>query len=88
MLCATFAARYAPDLAEIVIVTDQSAAAFLALPAKTRVATLSDETRGGDYPYKQIFLSRLVKMQAPLQARNSDDRFRFEFAIDAANCAA
>ncbi|MGL9723665.1 hypothetical protein [Sodalis sp. (in: enterobacteria)] len=69
LLSATFAARYAPDLAEIVIVTDQSAAAFPVLPAKTRVATLSDETRGGDYPYKQIFLSRLVKMQAPLQSR-------------------
>lgn len=33
LLSATFAARFAPALTEIVIVTDQSAAAFPALPA-------------------------------------------------------
>lgn len=69
LLSASFATRFAPDLQEIVIVTDQGVDKFPPLPPKVRVATLTDSTRAGDYQYKQIYLSRLVKMQAPLQAR-------------------
>ncbi|WP_264289657.1 hypothetical protein [Duffyella gerundensis] len=68
-LCALFAERYAPDLQEIVIVSDQPAASFGILPAKTRVVTLEVPLRDGDYRYKQIYRSRLIKLQAPLQAR-------------------
>ncbi|WP_410012732.1 hypothetical protein ACL2XG_15470 [Sodalis sp. RH24] len=69
MLSATFAQRYAQEVREIVIVTDQPAHKFPPLPEKVRIVTLALETRDGDYRYKQIYLSRLVKLQAPLQAR-------------------
>ncbi|NDL64794.1 hypothetical protein [Acerihabitans arboris] len=69
MLSATFAQRYAQDVQEIVIVTDQPAQKFPLLPEKARVVTLATETRDGVYRYKQIYLSRLIKLQAPLQAR-------------------
>lgn len=68
-LSATFAQRYAQEVQEIVIVTDQPAQKFPPLPEKVRVVTLATETRDGNYRYKQIYLSRLVKLQAPLQAR-------------------
>ncbi|WP_413736544.1 hypothetical protein ACL2XP_27285 [Sodalis sp. RH21] len=69
VLSAAFAERFAGAVQEIVIVTDQPAHKFPLLPAKVRVVTLATETRTGDYQYKQIYLSRLVKLQAPLQAR-------------------
>lgn len=69
LLSATFAERYAPDLEEIVIVSDQPESAFGALPAKTRVVTLDLPKREETYRYKQIYLSRLVKLNAPMQAR-------------------
>lgn len=68
-LSATFAARFATQAEEIVIVSDQPAAAFGELPAKTRVATLEVPHREANYRYKQIYRSRLIKLQAPLQAR-------------------
>lgn len=69
LLSATFAERFAPDLEEIVIVSDQPESAFGELPAKTRVVTLDLPKREESYRYKQIYLSRLVKLNAPLQAR-------------------
>lgn len=69
MLSATFAQRYAPEVREIVIVTDQPEHKFPPLPEKARVVTLATATREGEYRYKQIYLSRLFKLQAPLQAR-------------------
>lgn len=69
LLSATFAARFATQAEEIVIVSDQPAAAFSELPAKTRVATLDVPHREGNYRYKQIYRSRLIKLQAPLQAK-------------------
>lgn len=69
LLSATFAERYAPGLEEIVIVSDQPADAFGTLPAKTRVVTLTLPQREETYRYKQIYLSRLIKLNAPLQAR-------------------
>ncbi len=68
LLCATFAQRYADAVQEIVIVTDQPRHKFPSLPDKARVVTLTLDTRTGNYPYKQLYLSRLVKLQAPLQA--------------------
>lgn len=68
-LSALFAARFAPDIQEIVIVSDQPVAAFGALPAKTRVVTLDVPLREESYRYKQIYRSRLIKLQAPLQAK-------------------
>lgn len=69
LLSATFAERFAPDLEEIVIVSDQPESAFGELPSKTRVVTLDLPKREEDYRYKQIYLSRLVKLNAPLHAR-------------------
>lgn len=69
LLSATFAERYAPDLEEIVIVSDQPENVFGQLPPKTRVVTLELPHREENYRYKQIYLSRLVKLNAPLQAR-------------------
>lgn len=69
LLSATFAHRYAPDLEEIVIVSDQPESAFGTLPDKTRVVTLQLPVREESYRYKQIYLSRLVKLNAPLQAK-------------------
>ena len=69
LLSATFAERFAPDVEEIVIVSDQPESAFGVLPPKTRVATLDLPKREENYRYKQIYLSRLVKLNAPLQAR-------------------
>ncbi|TCV93494.1 hypothetical protein [Biostraticola tofi] len=68
LLSATFAARFAPAIQEIVIVTDQGPNKFPSLPPKTRVVTLRVDTREEPYQYKQIYRSRLIKMQAPLQA--------------------
>lgn len=68
-LSALFASRFAQDAEEIVIVSDQSAEQFGQLPAKTRVVTLEVPMREENYRYKQIYRSRLIKMQAPLQAR-------------------
>ncbi len=69
LLSATFAERYATDVSEIVIVSDQPESAFGELPPKTRVVTLTLPKREEGYRYKQIYLSRLVKLNAPLQAR-------------------
>ncbi|CAK9886963.1 MAG: hypothetical protein XXXJIFNMEKO3_03413 [Candidatus Erwinia impunctatus] len=69
LLSALFAARYAPDLEEIVIVSDQHVSRFGELPDKTRVVTLSIPSREENYRYKQIYRSRLIKLQAPLQAK-------------------
>ncbi len=69
LLSATFAERYATDVSEIVIVSDQPESAFGELPLKTRVVTLTLPKREEGYRYKQIYLSRLVKLNAPLQAR-------------------
>lgn len=68
-LSAAFAARFATEVEEIVIVSDQPAAAFGELPAKTRVVTLDVPHREENYRYKQIYRSRLIKLQAPLQAK-------------------
>lgn len=69
LLSATFAERYATDVSEIVIVSDQPESAFGNLPPKTRIVTLDLPKREEGYRYKQIYLSRLVKLNAPLQAR-------------------
>lgn len=69
LLSASFAERYAKEVSEIVIVSDQPASAFGTLPAKTRVVTLTLPKREENYRYKQIYLSRLIKLNAPLQAR-------------------
>jgi hypothetical protein len=69
LLSATFAERYATGVSEIVIVSDQPESAFGVLPPKTRVVTLNLPVREEGYRYKQIYLSRLVKLNAPLQAR-------------------
>ncbi|MFD1800640.1 hypothetical protein ACFSFZ_00305 [Mixta tenebrionis] len=68
-LSALFASRYADRAEEIVIVSDQPAARFHHLPEKTRVVTLQVAEREESYRYKQIYRSRLIKLQAPLQAR-------------------
>ncbi|WP_345829662.1 hypothetical protein AAGR22_00430 [Erwinia sp. HDF1-3R] len=68
-LSALFSARFAPDAQEIVIVSDRPAEEFGELPAKTRVVTLDVPFREETYRYKQIYRSRLIKLQAPLQAR-------------------
>ncbi|CAI8710712.1 hypothetical protein [Kosakonia quasisacchari] len=69
LLSATFAERYAKEITEIVIVSDQPVSAFGQLPAKTRVVTLNLPKREENYRYKQIYLSRLIKLNAPLQAK-------------------
>ncbi len=69
LLSAEFASRFARDLAEIVIVTDNPAESFGSLPDKTRVVTLTLPVREENYRYKQIYLSRLIKLNAPLQAK-------------------
>jgi hypothetical protein len=66
---AEFAARFAPEVREIVIVSDQHAEAFGRLPGKARVATIVVAEREETYRYRQIYRSRLIKLQAPLQAR-------------------
>lgn len=68
-LSALFASRFAPAVEEIVIVSDQSAEAFGDLPEKTRVVTLEVPLREESYRYKQIYRSRLIKIQAPLYAK-------------------
>lgn len=68
LLSACFASRFATSVTEIVIVSDQPATQFGELPAKTRVATLTIPHREESYRYKQIYRSRLIKLQAPLQA--------------------
>lgn len=69
LLSALFASRFAVEAEEIVIVTDQPAEQFGELPAKTRVVTLDVPYREETYRYKQIYRSRLIKLQTPLQAR-------------------
>ncbi|WP_226573582.1 hypothetical protein [Mangrovibacter yixingensis] len=69
LLSAEFSNRFAGDLAEIVIVTDNAAESFGPLPDKTRVVTLALPVREENYRYKQIYLSRLIKLNAPLQAK-------------------
>lgn len=69
LLSAEFSARYAADIEEIVIVSDQPEHAFGALPSRTRVVTLEVPHREESYRYKQIYRSRLIKLQAPLQAK-------------------
>ncbi len=71
VLSAQFAHRFAPQVKEIVIVSDQPASAFPALPEKVRVATLDVPHREESYRYKQIYRSRLIKLQAPLQAKGN-----------------
>ncbi|QHM73039.1 hypothetical protein [Mixta intestinalis] len=68
-LSAQFAARYTDRVEEIVIVSDQPAERFCHLPEKARVVTLQVAEREESYRYKQIYRSRLIKLQAPLQAR-------------------
>ncbi|WP_310607155.1 hypothetical protein [Buttiauxella brennerae] len=68
-LSAVFAERFAPQLEEIVIVSDQPASAFTGLPGKARVVTLNVPERDDSYRFKQIYRSRLIKIQAPLYAR-------------------
>ncbi len=68
VLSAEFASRCGETIKEIVIVSDQPAAAFPALPARVRVVTLEVPHREESYRYKQIYRSRLIKLQAPLQA--------------------
>lgn len=68
-LSALFASRFAPQAEEIVIVSDQPEAQFGELPARSRVVTLEVPLREESYRYKQIYRSRLIKLQAPLQAR-------------------
>lgn len=67
-LSALFASRFALHAEEIVIVADQKSEQFGELPAKTRVVTLDVPMREEGYRYKQIYRSRLIKLQAPLQA--------------------
>lgn len=67
-LSALFASRFAPAAQEIVIVSDQPVEAFGQLPEKTRVVTLDVPVREESYRYKQIYRSRLIKIQAPLYA--------------------
>ena len=69
LLSALFASRFAPDVEEIVLVSDRPAHEFGDLPPKTRVVTLELPQREEGYRYKQIYLSRLIKLNAPLQAR-------------------
>lgn len=68
VLSAQFAARFAPQLDEIVIVSDQPAEAFANLPEKARVVTLEITIPNPAHRYAQIYKSRLLKMQAPLSA--------------------
>lgn len=67
-LSALFASRYASQAEEIVIVSDQPAALFCNLPPKARVVTLTVPDREESYRYRQIYRSRLIKIQAPLYA--------------------
>ncbi|PPC74441.1 hypothetical protein C4K68_26260 [Pokkaliibacter plantistimulans] len=69
-LTAEFAARFYPELKEIVLVTDVPADAFGPLPAKARVVTLDySAIMPRQHAYTAIYKSRLVKISAPLQAR-------------------
>lgn len=61
-LSALFAARFAPAAEDIAIVSDQSAGQFGELPDKTRVVTLDLPFREESYRYKQIYRSRLSKI--------------------------
>ncbi|MFJ5162017.1 hypothetical protein ACIP6T_22860 [Pantoea sp. NPDC088449] len=69
LLSAEFASRFASGIEEIVIVSDQPEQAFGKLPKNTRVTTLDIPFREESYRYKQIYRSRLIKIQAPLQAK-------------------
>lgn len=69
LLSASFASKFAPQINEIVIVTDQPEDEFGLLPAMTCVVKLDVPDREESYRYKQIYRSRLIKLQAPLQAK-------------------
>lgn len=70
-LAAQFADRFCPELREIVVVSDQPAAAFAGLPVKARVATLDVAALlPRAHAYSAIYRSRLIKILAPLQARH------------------
>ena len=68
LLSAKFASLNATCADEIVIVTDQLAEKFGALPPKVRIATLDIQIPNPNHRYAQIYKSRLLKIQAPLQA--------------------
>jgi hypothetical protein len=69
-LAAEFAARFYPELKEIVIVSDRPAAEFPPLPAPVRVVTLDIAALvPAGHAYGAIYASRLIKLLAPLQAR-------------------
>lgn len=70
-LAAEFAARFYPELAEIVLVTDRPASEFPPLSAKVRVVTLAVAALvPAGHAYGAIYASRLIKLLAPLQARH------------------
>lgn len=68
LLSAESAARFAPQLSEIVIVTDQPTVSFINLPIKARVVTRDITVLNPSHRYAQLYKSRLLKMQAPLSA--------------------
>ena len=70
-LAAQFAARFYPELLEIVVVSDQPASVFPAMPSRVRIATLDVEALvPAQHAYRAIYKSRLIKLLAPLQARH------------------
>lgn len=68
LLSAQFASLNAATAKEIVIVTDQPVEKFRDLPAKTRVVRLDVSIPNPNHKYAQIYKSRMLKIQAPLQA--------------------
>lgn len=68
ILSAKFAARFASQITEIVIVTDQPEESFKGLPEKARVVTLKIQVPNPTHRYAQLYKSRLLKIQAPLSA--------------------
>ena len=67
-LAAQFAARNLPGAREIVLVTDQPSEAFEGLPERAVVKTLPLR-EPGVRDFARIWQSRIIKIQAPLQAR-------------------
>lgn len=68
LLSARFASINATSVEEIVIVSDQSVARFGVLPPKVRIVTLDIQIPNPEHKYAQIYKSRMLKIQAPLQA--------------------
>lgn len=68
LLSARFASINATSAEEIVIVSDQPVDKFGPLPPKVRVATLNIQIPNQNHKYAQIYKSRMLKIQAPLQA--------------------